>query len=730
MARTLQIPIIGAGQLFTTPSVALENIPSDAFAEILNAFKDYDRLSRMPGWLKFAPVAAVANQYIFDGAETLLKLAELVRGDGTRWIVGASKTLIKAFNPTTGVWTTIGSGFSASGNPWQAEIINSTFIANNGVNLPVWWEIGEASVLPIHELREGGIASCGTIGIYNGFLFVGDVVEVIGGHVPLWLNGYGSYTNTATSAQAANFNIVAANNRVRFDVTTGAGTITATLPALGVTNWGFYVLIRKVDAGAGTVVTSPALTGETVLLDVNTDTALLFWNGTAWTAKNFPLGAIPGTDPYGIIDASLGITQYVPDEQAWSELGAPKNWAPLLTGYLAAASTSIVLPFKPFNWTAGKTRGAVIRGGPDGGTLGGQTLYPAGVLITAFAAFSAATGGLAMTIEVTTDVDLAYPRLVDVTRWTDVSTFVGKQRLGNGQRIIVMRELNGVQVIYHDGGIFLNRWTAQAKKPFALREKYQGKAVPWGRDVVASIRNVEHLYPSVEGSFITFDGISDPTIHAMCEAARDIFFEGLAPTDRCWAVDNPTLQSAWFIRPTSVMCYRYRRDTPGCSKMDAVINAAVFARKPGGTVDWFVLGIAGNVMQWGNVGDDISTWHRDGVSPAVPARITSGLNSFRTQFSEKLVTSFTPILASTSPEVALSVTLKTTHNPSAALTTLEDMPASVPDPDGNNYITVYGQGTYWQDIVELTDVRDLDFQLSARLFEYAVIGGVPITRTG
>ena len=716
----------------TFPSIGLESVPAEDFTEILNAFKDFDRLARMPGWTGFRPVAAqpLAQQKVWDGALTLTKLAELVRGDGTRRVIGASQTTIKAFDPATATWTTIGSGFSSSGQPWQAEVINSTLIMNNQVNLPIWWEIGEVAVLPIHELREGGIASVGCIGQYNGFLFVGDVVEVLAGHVPLWINGYGSYTSAATSAKAANFTILTAENRTRFEVTTGAGTITATLPALGVTNWGFYVFIKKVDAGVGTVVTLPVLVGQPVVLDTNTDMALLYWDGTAWTAKDFPLSVIPATDPYGVIDSALGITQYIPDEQAWSELGGPKNWAPFLRGFLAAASTTIVMPFKPFNWTANKTRVAVIKGGPDGGALGGQTLYPAGVMITAFAAFSAASGGVAMTIEVTTDTLLTYPRTVEVTRWTDVSTFVGKQRLGNGQRIIAMRELNGVQIIYHDNGMFVNRWTGQAKKPFALRDKYTGKAVPWGRDVVASVRNQFHLYPSVEGSFIQFDGLTDPFVHQMCEMARDLFFEGLAMTDRCWAVDNPTLQMIWFVRPTSVMCYRYRKDTPGVSKMDAVVNAAAFVRKPGGSDDWFVLGIAGNVFQWGKVGDDISTWLRDGVAPAVPARIKSGLNSFRDSMHEKLVTSMTPILSSTSPEVELRITLRGTHNPSAALTDFVDMPASVPDPDGNNYLTCYGQATYVQDQIDLVDTRDVDFQISSRNFEFQVIGGVPITRTG
>ncbi len=419
------------------------------------------------------------------------------------------------------------------------------------------------------------------------------------------------------------------------------------------------------------------------------------------------------------------------DEQAWSDLGQPINWAPLVSGYVASAGTSVLLPFKPFNWTAKKTRFAVIGAGIGGGTLGGTSLYPSGVLITAFAAFAVATGGVVATLEVTTDTLISYPRLVDVTRWTDVSTFVGKQRLGNGRRITAMLELNGLQVIYHEDGAFINRYTGNAKQPFALREKFASKAVPRSGDCIVNILNSYHLYPSVEGSFVGFDGLTDPNVHPLCELAKDVFFSGLAATDRIWAVINPELNAAWFCRPGKIFSYRFQRGTEGCSEIDATLGAAAFVRKPGGDVNWFVLGLANKVYQFGYVNGVATTWLRDGVPPAIPALLTSGLNSFKDQMHEKTLQSLTPIMSSPSPEdSAMTVQIRATHNPNAGLTDLLAPIATIPDPAGNNFVPCCFQALYYQDEITLTDERDIDWRISARAFEFDLVGGYQVTRAG
>lgn len=80
------------------------------------------------------------------------------------------------------------------------------------------------------------------------------------------------------SAKSANFTVATTENGMFYNVTTGASAITATLPAPAAGNIGFTATIIKVDAGAGTVVTSPAtqtLTAQGHVIQLASD-------GTAW----------------------------------------------------------------------------------------------------------------------------------------------------------------------------------------------------------------------------------------------------------------------------------------------------------------------------------------------------------------------------------------------------------------------------------------------------------------
>jgi hypothetical protein len=153
MARKYPIPVTAGGRLVTQPSTSLENVGDANYSVKLNFRRDGDNEIRREGWVKFQPNTGqpVASQYIWDGAMTLVRLAEVIRGDGTRAIVGASATTIKVYNPATNAWVVIGSGYNAAGMRWQAEAIGGYLILNNGVDLPCWFIAGNAAVTPRHR---------------------------------------------------------------------------------------------------------------------------------------------------------------------------------------------------------------------------------------------------------------------------------------------------------------------------------------------------------------------------------------------------------------------------------------------------------------------------------------------------------------------------------------------------------------------------------------------------
>lgn len=716
-SKPYTVRIADGGRLVT--ALSLENVGERDFVRILNLRRFKDRLIRQEGWVKFVG----ADSYVFDGTENVLRLAELVRPNGDRCVVGASRTKLKRFDSDTGLWTDINGGltFSGSGKRWQVDTLNGYLILNNGVNPPVSYRVEDAAVSTISELRQVGIASVGRIRQYNGFLLLADVTEIKADQLDPWMNGYASYTTTSTVAKVANFSVVSPTDfRTQFDVTTGASTITVTLPAMAFSAVPFYFWLKKADAGAGTVVTSPAIADQAVVLSAINDKALVWWNGTKWVAKVFSGGVIPATDPYGT--PPTDITQRIPYEVVTGEFGEPTKWAPLFSATMAAASTQIVLPFVPNTWVAGQTRVAVINGGPSGGTLGGQTGYEDGVLVTAIGAFDPALGGVPITLEVTTTFGIGYPRVVQVTRWTDISTLVARYLLQDDGSPIIGMELLGEQVVlYRSTCLYIGRYTGDATNPFVFRPRYPGKEalnLPiWG-DAIANVNGDFHLYPGVGNRFYKFDGVSWPSVHAVCDDAKELFFAGIDSTDEVFSVANFATKQIWFCTP--VLTFAYDFEFNSASEIDAIVGAGTFCLEPGGTDPWFILAIGKNVFTYGVVNGNVTTWKRDGVAPS--AMLKSGLISAGLMGEEKTMLSYTPVLASSSGDAAATVQLRATHNPSAALTDLLDPVETLPTPAGGNFFTTDFVAIFFQDEIVLTDTRDIGFSISQRIFELDRIG--------
>lgn len=728
MSRKVEIAVAAGAKLLTQPTISLENVGDSNLSVIVNFRRQKEQLIRQEGWSKFRPIGAqpVNQQYIYDGAENLLRLAELHRANGAKVVVAASRTLIKYFDTVTATWIQIGSGFSAQGKRWQAVVINGVLTLNNTVDLPVYYKIGDAAVTPMYELRQVGVAYCGRITQYNGFLHLMDVTEIDSTQLNTWMNGYASYTVASTTNENANFNIAApADNQKEFDVTTGAGTITATLPANpSLSTFPFYIWLKKVDNTAGTVVTSPLIADQKIVLSAQNDKALIWWNGTAWAAKYFAAGVIPANTPYGTPPAD--ILNRFPDEVAWGTLGDATNWAPLFSAVQLATSATVYLPFVPSTWIAGQTRVAVINGGPAGGTLGGDSLHPDGILINSIGAFDPVHNGVPVVLEIATDAGLTYPRIVSMTRWGDTTAFVGKQLIGNGQTIVGGRDLQGQLIIYQTGEIWVSRYTAVATAPFAFRPKYRGMNTPLFGDCIASVNGDYHLFPAFGNRFYGFDGVSEPQVHVACDDARDAFFAGLDPTLEPFVMDNPLTKQLWFATPATVFAFDYEGGT--VSTIDSPIAAAATVTKPGGTDTWFILAVANKVYTYGLVNSVGVTWLRDGGA-AVP-QWKSGLITFGTQQDEKTLLNYTPILSSPSPDLALSIDLLSTYNPSAAPVSLVGGGVALPDPASANFIPTMFQGTYFQDHGTVTDARDMDVRLSMRIFEIDLVRAGGVTRSG
>lgn len=730
-SRPYPIRVADGGRLVT--SFSLENVGEKNWSRKLNMRRvARDQEGRQEGWIKFLG----ETQYVFDGSESVLQLAELVRPNGSRAIVGASRTKLKKYDTGTATWTDISGGltFSGSGKRWQVETINGYLILNNAVDLPVSYRVEDAAVSQIAELRQVGYARVGRICEYNGFLLIADLTKIKADQLDPWMNGYSNYTTTSTVAKVADWTIAfPGDHRKRFEVTTGASTITVTLPALTFSQRPIYFWLVKVDAGAGTVVTTPSIVDEPITLTAQNDAALVWWNGQRYVAKVFSGGTIPATDPFGTPPTS--ITERYPWAVANGEFGEPTRWAPSFSALMATASTTITLPFVPSTWTARSTRVAVINGGPSGATLGGQEGYEDGILINTIGTFDPATMGVAVTLELTTDAALTYPRIVNVTRWTDISTIVAEYRLvEDSSEITGMKKLGEQVVVYRTTCIMVGRYTGDASKPYVWVTRYPGKEelnLPiWG-DAIASVNGDYHLFPGVGGRFYQFDGVSWPTIHEVCDNAKEMFFAGVVETDEVFTVTNPATKQVWFSSPQRVFAYDFEFDS--VSEINAVVGAGASVRKPNTTDRWFILAIGRFVYTYGlvtNAATNIRTYLRDGVPPSPAAALKSGYISANLISDEKMLISYTPLLASSSGNAAIEVQLYATYNPSVTPVALMDPVQSLPTPAGDNYFTAAYQAILFQDEITLVDTSDIDFRLSQRILEFDRVGDARgITRT-
>lgn len=675
---------------------------------------------RREGYLDFSPIPAIANQNVFDVALTCYRLVELTKPNGERALIGFSRTSVRVFDNTLGTWSNIGTGYSSSGVRWQVATMDGYLLANNSVDLPFTYRVGDSAVSPIHELREVGVASVGRMEIYNSFVILADIVEIQEEVLQLMMRGWSTFTVDATQAKAANFSINnTTENQDRFNVTTAAATITATLPASPPS--GFYVWLNKVDAGAGSVVTSPVIEVNPVVLDANGESALVYYDIAEgrWVSVVFPSSGVPADVSYGIVPSY--ITNHIPWAILTGEYGEPRNWAPLFPVYMAASSATIVLPFASTAFIAGQTRVAVINGGPLNGTLGGQEGFENGILVTG-------VSGRTLTLEIPTDASITYPRTVGVTRWEDVSTLSGRYLLqDDGSAITGLSILRNWLIVWRETGIYLGKFTGDPSAPFVFTPKYSGSNVPLWGDCIASIKGDYLLYPSRGNRMYKFDGISWPEIDDVCDASASLFFEGYDVSDEVFCFDNPITKEVFFVYPDTTLCYDYEHQT--LSVFNQAFNAGAAIHKPGSNDEWVVLGIGRFIYTYGLAygASPFQTFFRDGV--ASTGLLKWGLNSFGDDSNEKMIWNYTPLFSSQSPNAAVEVQLYGVWNPNASPDTLLTPVESLPTPSGRNFVPLAFQYIYIQDQLSIIPATDIDCRVSGRIIETELVKASGVTRS-
>jgi hypothetical protein len=199
--KALTIIPANGGRLMSAFSA--EGVGAENYRQKVNFRRQKDREIRREGWRIFRPNAGYSAVQqgipsglagtLTDAARQTNLIAELVKPNGERVIIAGTPGALYRYTHSTGAWSQIGTATATGSSRWQAETINGTLILNNGLDLPVSYQVGDSSVSVLKELRENGIARVGTILAYHGFLLCLNVTEIQAGSLNGVMNGGSAY---------------------------------------------------------------------------------------------------------------------------------------------------------------------------------------------------------------------------------------------------------------------------------------------------------------------------------------------------------------------------------------------------------------------------------------------------------------------------------------------------------------------------------------------------------
>ncbi len=423
-------------------------------------------------------------------------------------------------------------------------------------------------------------------------------------------------------------------------------------------------------------------------------------------------GVMSGGSPYGVVASNK--TQRVRYKIAWSDYNNPTNWAPLITGTIQSATKNKVTLAYPVSAFTTSTKVAVIGAAADGGTLGGDEANPDGITISSIS-------GAELTLAVSANASLTYPLTVQVTRFSDVSTFAGSAQIQDDSTAVTrMLPLNrGILAIYRESSIFHARYTGEVENPFVFTPAYNGRNVPFYPDAVQELTGDRHVYPT-ENSFYVYDGAGEPRLFAPLDDAKELFFTSLTASS-VFAAHNPITKELWFCTNNGVLAYDYVSDT--ASWIDEAYTSAGYVRKPDGTSStdpsdfWFLCARAGRVLRYGLTLAGVATYTRikddDATATSYTATLRGGLAAFGDEHNEKDLLSYAPVLSSPSADVDVTVTLYGTDQPANAVDLL--CTVALTNPTVTAAVPTFFRNIYFRDSLSVA-VNGSGVQLSARRF--------------
>lgn len=563
-------------------------------------------------------------------------------GDGTadEYYLGSDY-----YDDNPGIWLVIGSGFSPQAQRWEVVDLNGLAFLNNGVDLPVSYDVAEFAVKPLYELRESGVAAVGNIAVSNDLLLCADISEMTNDALVQTLSlipatGITAYQTgssfpsgvTATlvgnlvTASTGIFNLSMIGYTIQF--TSGFSAVIASLvsptqvniipptPPLAAPTINPGVPFFLISGELDYIVTSSApifdssMVGRLIIWDSGAiriinqfvdSTHVVVDSNFAVASGSFsfnnPAAYAAYTDGQDINRIQYRIIN--------SFIGAGRRWAATVPGSIMAGTVSLKFEYPAYSFFELIGQQIFVLGaGTDGGNL------------TAILSYLAPDGMSAVldTPAVTTVTDA----LVQASDATGSNVgFIDLQDDGSG--IVAMLDLLGNLIVYKDTAIFLGQYTGTTGAPFnfAGNSVYRGDKTLYYRNTLIDVATKGQEFHVFAGrnSFYRYDLVyQQPMEVDSGEVCKDIFFNNVGlpnPTDPVgvFAADNPVTKEIFFCFPNGYgpdYALRYDYFTGQISSTSAIYTAAAGVKQPqsglqvGVTADWFIMGTSvGSLLRYG-----------------------------------------------------------------------------------------------------------------------------------
>ena len=425
--------------------------------------------------------------------------------------------------------------FKGGAYRWEVVDVQNHIIINNGVDLPIVYRSEYDQAYPLYGLRENGVISVGTIGVFQDRLFCADLTVITEGY-DTWFSQSGDpYGYYYDSSYYANQSVKVQRFQYRM-VYSAEGE-----PRLfnsGVISGDSVVMESGGLAGTLTVTTAGEYQFSTQLkfaIDTPASMYQLFSTGGFQGPEAYTLNMVSPVSAVKTVDESSSLLI---------------SGIFLTKGSVTTVSRYAYDPSNPNDLYA-------IDYGPDNqlGTSDDEEVD-----------YFEGAGDFKLINSNQADIELINPATganlaagvysVVLRPYAEQlrSPAAFREFSQDGSRILKMKQLADKFVVYRDSGFFFISRTNNAEIPFAIEPRYTGGRVADFRHTIIDVDGKQHLFMGNSGIYMINRSSTEPKPMSMFEIGPP-FWQKVPPdlAEFVYAVDNPVTREVFINCPLGLL---------------------------------------------------------------------------------------------------------------------------------------------------------------------------------